>query len=241
MTDIIQLVMNASSLCYALGYLAGIAAFAWMARRRNMLTNGMFALMGAGLLGGLLAANLAQIATGEPGKTVLGSIAGGYLAVILYKRRLGITRPTGDLFAVAICVGEAVGRFGCYFGGCCYGTESGLPWAVWQHGAFRHPSQLYLSASCLAILGAMFLYDRTRPPENGLFFLQGALYCSARFLIEYVREGPRAVGGLSAAQWACLAGIIFFGTQLYRLVRKARLGREPLVPTASADGLAIEV
>src|SRR5258708_29144297 len=119
-----------SAAFYALGYLSGIAAFFWMARKRGIATQGMLAVMGAGLLGGLITANLVQFATGSPGKTVLGAVAGGYLAVAWYKRRLGIVRPTGGLFAVALCVGEAVGRWGCFFGGCCYGKACILPWAV---------------------------------------------------------------------------------------------------------------
>src|SRR5436309_4852125 len=100
--DIIDLAMNASVVCYGLGYLTGIGAFAWMARRRKLLTQGMFAVMAAGLIGALIAANVTQLVTGQPGKTVLGGVAGGYLVVLLYKRWLGIVRPTGDLFAVAL-------------------------------------------------------------------------------------------------------------------------------------------
>src|SRR5438128_6696554 len=112
--------MTLSSTFYALGYLTGLAAFAAMAARRKLLTAGMMQIMAAGLVGGLISANLVQwLAAGNAGKTVLGGIAGGYISVELYKRRLGIRRPTGDLFAVAICAGEAVGRFGCLFGGCC--------------------------------------------------------------------------------------------------------------------------
>lgn len=52
--------MTLSAICYALGYLTGLAAFVLMARRRNLATAGIMAIMGAGLLGGLLGANLAQ-------------------------------------------------------------------------------------------------------------------------------------------------------------------------------------
>ena len=221
---IITTAMNVSSLIYSVAYLTGIAVFAWMARRRNVLTHGMFAIMAAGLVGGLLGANLAQLATGQDGKTVLGGVAGGYLAVILCKRKLGITRPTGDLFAVAWCAGEAVGRWGCFFGGCCYGTECRLPWAVWQHGAFRHPSQIYLSLACLVVLVILLMFDRLHPPDNGLFFLQGLLYCLARFVVEFVREGPRAVAGMTAAQWACAAGFLFFGPKLAQLLQRHPCG-----------------
>ncbi len=93
--------MTLSAECYGLGYLTGLAAFAWMARRRRLATAGIMAVMGAGLLGGLAGANLAQwVFGGVAGKTVLGGIAGGYLCVALYKRHLGLRRSTGDLFAV---------------------------------------------------------------------------------------------------------------------------------------------
>ena len=180
---------------------------------------------GGGASGGLVGANLTQWAYGhffgggEAGKTVLGGIAGGYLCIFLYKRHLGLRRPLGDLFAVGISAGEAVGRWGCFFGGCCYGKACAVPWAVNQHGAWRHPSQLYLSAANALILIALWRFDKTRPPENALFYLQGALYCAARFAVEFFREGPPPVWGLTGAQWACCAGAAFFGVRLLRLLR----------------------
>ena len=220
--------MTLSAGCYTLGYLTGVAAFAWMARRRNLATAGIMAVMGAGLLGGLIGANLTQwvyvhlVPGGEPGKTVLGGIAGGYLSVLLFKRYIGIRRPTGDLFAVAISAGETVGRWGCFFGGCCYGKACTILWAVHQHGAWRHPTQLYLSGANALILVALWRFDKAHPPENGLFYLQGVLYSAARFVIEFFRDGPPPVWGLTGAQWACLVGFAFFGVRLARLLRPAR-------------------
>lgn len=216
---------------YAAGYLVGLLAFAAMARRRKLLTDGVMWLMLAGLVGGLLFANVFQrLLGGTPGKTVLGAIAGGYLCVALCKRAMGITRPLGDLFAVGICGGETVGRFGCFFGGCCYGRACHLPWAVWQHGALRHPTQIYLSLSNLAILCVLLAVNRRKPPENTLFYLQGLLYCAARFVIEFYRESPAHHYGLSTAQWACVLGAAFFGMMLVRLIR----GHNRLVPGGAA-------
>lgn len=223
--------MMLSAGCYALGYLTGLAAFVWMARRRHLATAGIMAIMGAGLIGGLLGANLAQwVFGGTAGKTVLGGIAGGYLSVILYKHHLGIRRPTGDLFAVAVSAGETVGRWGCFFGGCCYGKACALPWAVNQHGEYRHPTQLYLSGANALILVALWRFDKAHPPENGLFYLQGILYCAARFGIEFFREGPPPVWGLTLAQWACLAGFTFFAVQFTRLMHRHSF--PPAIPAA---------
>lgn len=218
-----------SAACYAAGYLTGAAAFVWMARRRRLFTSGVLSVMVVGLLGGLIGANLTQwLVTGSAGKTVLGGVAGGYLAVVLYKRHLGLRRPLGDLFAVALSAGEAVGRLGCFFGGCCYGISSDVPWAVWQHDALRHPTQLYLAFASLIILLILLRFEREEPPENALFFLQGGLYCAARFGIEFFRETPGLVVGLSSAQWACLAGIAFFSIKFTGLFRPAETAHETL-------------
>ncbi len=186
-----------------------------MAKKRRLLTEGVITLMVFGLVGGMLFANIAQwFVGGTAGKTVLGAIAGGYLCVYVGKRIIGLRRPLGDLFAVAISAGEAVGRWGCFFGGCCYGkscSESLSAVAVYQHGALRYPTQIYLSIANLLILVILLRYDKTKPLENSLFYLQGLLYCIARFVIEFFRETPPPVMGLSTAQWACLVGILFFG------------------------------
>ena len=210
--------------CYALGYGVGLAAWLWMARRRKLVTRGMAAIVMAALIGGLIGAHIAQwIAAGSDGKSVLGALAGGYVAAIVYKRTLGVRRPTGDLFAVALSAGEAVGRWGCYFAGCCYGKPTHEPWALWSHGAWRHPTQIYLSAANALILVILLVCDRKRPPENTLFYLQGVLYCAARFTIEFFRAGDTAALGLTAAQWACLAGFAFFSVKLQRLLAPPRL------------------
>jgi phosphatidylglycerol:prolipoprotein diacylglycerol transferase len=210
--------MSLSAFFYGLAYATGLAAFIWMARRRGLATTGIWTIMQAGLIGGLVGANLCQwVFGGTAGKTVLGGIAGGYLAVHLCKWHMGLRRPTGDLFAVALCAGEAIGRLGCFYGGCCYGKRTTLPWAVWQHGAWRHPSQIYLSLSCLFILGMLWLYSRSNPLENGLFYLQGLLYCLARFIVEFYRDGAPVFAGLTTAQLACIGGGVFFGVRLWQL------------------------
>ena len=60
---------------------------------------------------------------------------------------------TGDTFAVPLALALAVGRWGCFFNGCCYGVETTLPWGVWFRSRRRraprlmkcHPTQIYES------------------------------------------------------------------------------------------------
>jgi prolipoprotein diacylglyceryltransferase len=90
------------------------------------------------------------------GKTIVGGLLGGWLGVEIAKKLSGITRRTGDLFALPLCVGIAVGRIGCLLAGLAddtYGKPTDLPWAVnLGDGIGRHPVQVY-EILFLALLG----------------------------------------------------------------------------------------
>ena len=90
------------------------------------------------------------------GKTIVGAFLGGTLLVEWTKRRLGIRSRTGDLFAIPIVIGTAVGRIGCLLSGLddhTYGTPSSLPWAVdFGDGIPRHPTQAYEIVFLLALV-----------------------------------------------------------------------------------------
>lgn len=221
-----------ASVLYALGYAAGIAAFVWLARRRGTTGEVVWNICAAGVLGGLVGAHAAQwLFAGQNvdalgGKSVLGAIAGGWLAVYVVKHRLGMTRPTGDLFLFGLCAGEAVGRWGCFLGGCCYGRPFAGAGAVWQHGAWRFPTQIYSSVACSLIFLLLCQLERTRPPVNMVFHAGGFLYAAARFAIEFFRAGNS--NGLNAAQGACVVAIAYFGVKWVRLVRTTRGNYAPV-------------
>ena len=196
---------------YASAYIVALVAFRWIARRRGLATSGIWTLMQAGLIGGLLGANALQLlASGAPGKTIEGGFVGGYLAVIWMKRRLGIVRSTGDLFALALSAGEAIGRIGCFIGGCCYGKVAQAGVLVHDHGALRYPTQLYMSLAAAATFALLFALERRRAlPENALFAIGGMAFCLSRFTIEFFRDGAPSAGGLTLAQYGCIAGFVF--------------------------------
>ena len=81
------------------------------------------------------------------GKTLVGGLIGGLFAVEWTKRLIGVRRRTGDLFAIPLCAGIAIGRIGCFLGGLedgAYGVATVLPWGVdFGDGVARHPTQVY--------------------------------------------------------------------------------------------------
>lgn len=210
---------------YAGAYFAAATVFWWMARRRGFPSNAAAVVMTAGLLGGLAGANLVQlVATGLPGKAIEGGIAGGWIAVVFAKRALGVTRPTGDLFALALPAGEAIGRVACFIGGCCYGKVAAVAWAVHDHDAWRHPTQLYLSFAAAVGFAALYAIERRiRLPDNALFYAGGMLFCADRFTVDFFRDIAATPLGLTVAQLGCCAGFAFFACKLVTLIFPRRV------------------
>lgn len=149
------------------------------------------------------------------GKTVLGALTGGYVGGEVGKRLVGVQFSTGDALALALPVGQAFGRLGCFLAGCCFGKETTVPWATLSRAALRHPVQLYESALCLALAAALLLVrDHARPPGH-LFRLYLIGYASIRFSLEFYRGEPQhRLGTLSWAQVYCLVVVAVLAVSL---------------------------
>ena len=148
------------------------------------------------------------------GKTIVGGLLGGWIGVELVKRVRGIPSRTGDLFAVPLCVGIAVGRVGCFLAGMAdgtYGTATALPWGVdFGDGIPRHPTQLY-EIAFLAVVGWVLWRWGKRPPAPGILFRAFlAAYLGWRLGIDFLKPQPH-VAGMDVIQWACVAGLIALG------------------------------
>lgn len=204
--------MTTGELFTLLGFLTGALVFYFGARRKKLATEGMGYIALAGLCGGVVGARIGALLStpganftfvGANGKALIGGLIGGWIAVELCKKRLGITRSTGDLWALALPAGEAVGRFGCYFNGCCFGTICDLPWAIFQQGAWRHPAQIYAALISALIFMTLCLLRPKLSREGDLFRAWLLLFAVGRFVLEFFREKPALFLGLSLAQWIC--------------------------------------
>ncbi|MDE7439952.1 MAG: prolipoprotein diacylglyceryl transferase [Clostridia bacterium] len=112
---------------------------------------------------------------------------------------------------IGITIAHAIGRLGCFFGGCCYGIEAewGLPCAA---GSTRNviPTQLFEMAFLIILSAVMaFLYFRYKFNYN--FALYPIAYGIFRFIIEYFRDDYRGefIGSVTPSQfWGIIMVIV---------------------------------
>jgi prolipoprotein diacylglyceryl transferase len=212
-----------------LGTLAATAIFLYEARRRCMLSEQLLGVMLGTLLCGAIGARLATLpmyieAAPEPsltgalingGKSILGGLAGAYLGAHLFKRLLGYRERTGDLFAPAIALGMAVGRWGCFLTE-QIGTPTSLPWGIavtpqqaltipncpyCASGVRMHPSFIYEILFHLVMFALLWWWLRPRVFVNGeLLKIYLLAYAVFRFAVEFVRGNEAVWNGLSRSQ-----------------------------------------
>jgi len=213
----------------ALGYVAGYVVYKSARDRTGDLLSDerRWLIIAATAVGALVGARVLGLLEQAPrmglqwsslllpgGKTIVGGLLGGWIAVEVVKLVLGIRSRTGDLFAIPLCVGIAIGRIGCFVAGLAddtYGTATGLPWGVdFGDGVRRHPTQLYEIVFLLLLAGVLWRLSR-RPHRNGaLFRVFMGSYLGWRFVVDFIKPQPHVVG-LNMIQWACLSGLVAVG------------------------------
>jgi phosphatidylglycerol:prolipoprotein diacylglycerol transferase len=159
------------------------------------------------------------------GKTIVGGLIGGLLAVELVKAGLGITVATGDLLVLPLAAGIAIGRVGCFLTGLSDGTSgvaTTLPWSVdFGDGIPRHPTQLYeiIFVVLLAWLVTRIAPRLRRGGDMFKVFMLG--YLSFRVAVDFIKPATR-IAGVSVIQWACVAMIAYYSPHIPRLFAEAR-------------------
>ena len=144
----------------------------------------------------------------------------GLLTILfyIYRHQMALW-TTLDIMAVAMPLGQFIGRLGCFMAGCCYGKECHLPWAVTFNnpdtlapvGVAVHPTQLYESFLSLGVF-FFFLWWRHRQTFPGQILGAYLLLAGAvRFFVEFFRgdeRGPVLLLGMPSTQVIALGLIV---------------------------------
>jgi phosphatidylglycerol:prolipoprotein diacylglycerol transferase len=145
------------------------------------------------------------ITLARSGGVFYGGLILAVAVALWYIRKVGLpTWTTCDVFAPGIALGHVVGRFGCFFAGCCWGKPTDVPWAITFTNPYAaanvgtplgiplHPTQLYDAGAEALILAILLLTERRGKTYPGrTFWLYMLLYAVSRFIIEFYRNDPR--------------------------------------------------
>ena len=158
---------------------------------------------------------------------------------IWYMKKNGLPAwRIADMGAPSIALGEAIGRWGCFAAGCCYGKESHGPFAVTFSDQFAHdavgtplgvplhPTQIYLSLNSLIIFAILQWAYRRKTYDGEVFWLYVLLYAITRGILETWRgdfvRGFVIPGVLSTSQAIGLITAAIAGGMLFYLSRRHR-------------------
>jgi phosphatidylglycerol:prolipoprotein diacylglycerol transferase len=173
----------------------------------------------------------------------VGGLVGGIVFLVIWLRRIHVPVLQGlDILALVAAISTGVGRWGCFFSGCCWGIPTSAPWAVTFPEIARrmhkglpdvpiHPTQIYESLMSLAILGILVVLYRKKRFHGRIIAAYIVLYSVGRFMLEFVRgdEDRGFVLGtsVSTSQFACALLALAGAAGYWVLARRHRLSGEP--------------
>jgi len=254
----------------SLGLLVGLLLYYAELRRRKMLNYKIFWISIAAIFGGGLGCRLItawehlpyytsqgdvpfSYLVAHSGKSIIGGIAGGYLAIKLSKKAFGYTRSTGDCYAAAIPLAMAIGRIGCLLSELPLGKPTNLPWGISasaeasQHFIScpycqqkMHPSMIYEIIFHLIAFGLILRYRNLVVVQGDtlkLYLLAAAIF---RFLVEFVRANPEQSFGLTGPQ---IVLVPLTALLIYHFIRQWRSGvyKIPSAPALLVPSAEFEV
>ena len=168
---------------------------------------------------------------GIRGMSYHGAVVGAAISSYLFARKNPkVIYPILDVVALSVPVGFVFGRIGNFLNQELVGRVTDVSWGIYVQDPIshqlllRHPSQLYegfLEGIVIAIL--IYLYRNHRKFDGALIGIYGAMYGTARFIVEFWREADVQLGYYSG--WITMGQIqslvmIALSVVLYGFLKK---------------------
>lgn len=219
-------------LLVALGFLAGAAASAWLAKRRGLKPMVVWDTFGLIIIGSMVGARLFHVVFYEPayylahpseilavwhgGLSMIGGLVGAAMVGFGYLRykKLALLQYA-DVMVFGLPLGYFIGRLGCFL----IHDHPGLPTdfflgVPYPDGVIRHDLGLYHSLLGLVIFFFFFLKRKARVGSFLFSFL--IIYGLARLFLDFLRLGDAIYFYLTPAQWSGIL-MVLFGAFLFKL------------------------
>ncbi len=159
----------------------------------------------------------------QGGLSIQGAIfAGGAVAFFCMRKKNMPVWKTADAIVPGVIIGQAIGRVGCDVFG--VPMNRNWPWGVMVNGELLHPAQLYEVA--LNFILFLFIWRRrqTAKFDGELFFIYIIGFAFNRFIVEFFRTNPQAIGPLSIAHVLSLV-IIIMGLLVLYIMSNKQIGQ----------------
>ncbi len=159
-----------------------------------------------------------------------GGLIGGIVGLFIYVKSYKLNMVDFfDLFATVLPLGHAIGRIGCFFGGCCYGIEYHGPLSCTYTvnigntplGIPLFPVQLVESFWLIFLFFMLLILYKRKAKSGTSILVYGFSYSIIRFGLEFLR-GDKERGfllGMSTSQILSLClgiGLLIFFVARFR-------------------------
>lgn len=215
---------------YSWLFLVAVLVAYWLVRRlaaaRNLAVTKIENIFLAAFVGGFVGARVHHVISlwsfyfsnplkifmpWQGGLGIYGGILGGILAVIFMCRHYRLNFfEIADIFAPALALGQAIGRWGNFFNQEVFGYPTNLPWKMFVDRLHRppgladvnffHPWFLYESLWNLVTFGVLIVLSRrlSKPTaaSGKIFGWYLLIYACGRFILEPLRADPTVYHGL---------------------------------------------
>ena len=177
------------------------------------------------------------LAVWEGGLSFEGMVVGGIITAIFATRHYKLSFfKLLDSATPAVSIGYGIGKFACFFNGCCHGIV--VPeW--WPHffpfinvftdprsecellNKALYPTQLLNALGGWITFFVLFYFIRKGKPRyhGHVFVMFSFVFSVCLFLVEYIRFIPTRFLNLTPNQWSAI-GFVLFGIILDRILSK---------------------
>lgn len=234
------LVLPTAAFIYIIGVWVCLTVAERAARRLDLDTEIMSALVTTGIIAGFIGARLTFVFLYWPayqnnllgivwpinsGFNVWGGLFFGAAAMFFYGRYKQIAAaPYLDALAPVIVTGLLFVSLADFLGGPGFGTFTSAAWGINNFDITRHPVQLYeIGVAVVALLA--WTYFQKRPHFAGqLFLITTAVYCFGRLIVDAFRANTWITsGGWHGLQILCLSATLIAVLLLMRHAQKAEI------------------
>jgi phosphatidylglycerol:prolipoprotein diacylglycerol transferase len=178
----------------------------------------------------------------DQGGVFYGGFVLAVVATAIYMRLADLPGwRVADCVVPGLALAQGLGRIGCFFAGCCWGTTTHLPFGVTFTSGLAHsitgvplyqklhPTQLYEAALVLLAIPFLLRLSKSKSFDGEVVLAYVLYYAIVRFLLEFFRGDPRGYyfnGLLSTSQIISLVIIPIATLLLVGLQKQAALANQ---------------